>query len=107
LGFQLATTAICCNRFARCALDHRKIGKPHINAGLKQPRQERHEASKPVKLSEDERDLTHARCGQCLVQRRAIRALFALDFSDDASCRRVRRDGLTLGFDASTLLGTN
>jgi hypothetical protein len=52
-------------------------------------------------------DLTHARCGQCLVQRRAIRALSALDFSDDApvAAVEVRRDGLTLGFDASTLLG--
>jgi hypothetical protein len=96
--------------FARSALDHRKIGKPHINAGLKQPRQERHGASRPVNLSDDERDLTHARGGQCPVQRRAIRALSALDFSklgNDApiAAVEVRGNSLALRLDTKPALG--
>jgi hypothetical protein len=99
-----ATLAPPKGRICTCALDHRKVGKPHINAGLKQPRQERHGASKPVKLSDDERDLMHARCGQCLVHRRAIRALSALDFSDDAPVAAVQGNSRLPGlrFDAKS-----
>jgi hypothetical protein len=54
--------------------------------------------------------LTHARGGQGLVQRRAIGALptFNLcELGNDApvAAVQVRRNGLTLGFDARTLLG--
>jgi hypothetical protein len=37
--------------FARCAFNHRKIGKPHINAGLERAGQEGDRAGKPVKLA--------------------------------------------------------
>jgi hypothetical protein len=57
-----------------------------------------------------ERHLTHARRRQCLVQRWAVRTLAVLDFRElgnDAPVApvQVRRDGLTLCFDARTLLG--
>jgi hypothetical protein len=51
----------------RCAFNHRKIGKPHINAGLERARQEGNRAGKPVNLSQ-----THPRGGQCLLQCGAI-----------------------------------
>ena len=59
-----ATAAICCRRNLGSAFDHWEISKPHINAGLKQARQESDRAGKTIDLGHDQRRLTHTSGGQ-------------------------------------------
>jgi hypothetical protein len=46
---------------------NRKIGEPHVDAGLEQTRQEGDRAGKPVDFGHDQRHLMHPSRGQCLV----------------------------------------
>jgi hypothetical protein len=56
----------------RCSLNGRKIGKAHVNAGLKKARQERNRSSKPIDLGHDQGRPVNSRGCQCFFKRWSI-----------------------------------